>query len=73
MPIYDYACESNGQTLEVLHRINDTVKTWGELCDKAGIEPGSTPLDAPVTRIISGTNVNTIVKPMELSSILPRD
>ncbi|MBL4762859.1 MAG: zinc ribbon domain-containing protein [Gammaproteobacteria bacterium] len=73
MPIYDYTCASNEQTIEVMHRMNETLKTWGELCEKAGIEPGSTPRDTTVTRIISGVNVNTIMKPMELSSILPRD
>lgn len=57
MPIYDYLCEENNQTIEVLQRMNDTIKTWGELCDKAGIEPGDTPIDSPVARVITAPNL----------------
>ncbi|WP_006786619.1 hypothetical protein [Thiorhodospira sibirica] len=57
MPTYDYRCESNGHIVEVMHRMNDQIATWGELCTKAGIEPGNTPLDTPVTRLATGGNV----------------
>ncbi len=30
MPTYDYQCERNGEILEVKHKINDAVSTWGE-------------------------------------------
>ncbi len=54
MPTYDYRCEANGRVVEVRHGMNETVATWGELCERAGIDPGDTPLDAPVRRLISG-------------------
>ncbi len=54
MPTYDYRCEANGRVVEVRHGMGETLATWGELCERAGIEPGDTPLDAPVRRLISG-------------------
>ncbi len=57
MPTYDYRCETNGRVVEVMHRMNDQMHNWGDLCDKAGIEPGDTPPEAPVTRMATGGNV----------------
>lgn len=54
MPSYDYRCESNGRVIEVRHGINDRLATWGEVCAKANIDTGDTPLDAPVRRLITG-------------------
>lgn len=54
MPTYDYLCEANGRTLEVSHKMSETLATWGELCARLGIEPGKTPKTAPVQRLISG-------------------
>lgn len=54
MPSYDYRCEANGQVVEVRHAMNERLSTWGDLCERAGIERGATPADAPVERIISG-------------------
>lgn len=53
MPIYDYFCPSNNQQLEVWHSMNQEVKTWGEVCQLAKCEPGDTPEDAPVRRLVS--------------------
>ncbi len=72
MPTYDYRCEANGKIVEVIHSISETMKTWGELCDKAGIKYDSTPADAAVTRHISGGSFNKIKAAIELSSILPK-
>jgi predicted nucleic acid-binding Zn ribbon protein len=57
MPTYDYLCESNGARLEVKHKMAQTISTWGELCQLAGVEPGDTPLDAPVKKLITGAAV----------------
>ncbi|MEO1751316.1 zinc ribbon domain-containing protein [Thiofaba sp. EF100] len=54
MPSYDYRCPANERVLEVRHGMNESIANWGELCARAGIEPGDTPLDAPVERLISG-------------------
>jgi hypothetical protein len=56
MALYDYYCETNGRTIEVRHGMTTSIDTWGELCEKARIEPGDTPADAPVRRLI-GTPV----------------
>ena len=53
MPRYDYQCEQNGWTVEVSHGINEKLTRWGQVCERAGIEPGDTPPDAPVERLIS--------------------
>ena len=53
MPIYDYYCPHNGRVVEVRHSMNERLKTWGEVCRQAGIDPGETPLDAPVEKLIS--------------------
>lgn len=52
MPKYDYTCPANGQTVEAEHSWSKTLATWGDLCAAAGIEPGDTPLDSPVERLI---------------------
>ena len=54
MPTYDYRCEANNRVIEVKHGMNESIQTWGALCERAGIEPGATPVDAPVVRLISG-------------------
>ena len=53
MPSYEYRCASNGQTLEVRHAMDERLSTWGELASRAGADPGETPADAPVERLMS--------------------
>lgn len=57
MPTYDYRCDSNGQTVEVKHRMSENITTWGELCKSAGVEVGSTPTNSPVRRLATGGQV----------------
>ncbi len=57
MPTYDYRCDTNGQVLEVSHRMSETLSTWGELCSRLGTSPGDTPADAPVHRLATGGNI----------------
>jgi hypothetical protein len=59
MPSYDYYCPANDLTIEVSHRMNETVSTWGELCEKSGQEPGSTPLESPVEKKITCCQIST--------------
>ena len=54
MPTYDYFCEANGRQVEVSHKMSENLSSWGELCGQAGIEPGDTPNDSPVKRLITG-------------------
>jgi hypothetical protein len=37
--------------------MNEAVSTWGELCTLAGIEPGETPVNTPVEKLITGGQV----------------
>lgn len=57
MPTYDYRCEANGQVVEVSHRMSETLRTWGELCEAAGRDLGDTPADTPVSRMATGGNL----------------
>ncbi|MEL7472729.1 MAG: zinc ribbon domain-containing protein [Planctomycetota bacterium] len=53
MPTYEYRCETNGRTLEVRHPMSANPDTWGELCKLGELDPGDTPSEAPVERLIS--------------------
>lgn len=68
MPTYDYRCEKNDTVIEVRHGMSLTVKTWGELCDLAGIDPGVTEKVTPVVRLATGGNV---VKSSTLKNNMP--
>ena len=57
MPTYDYKCDANEQILEVKHKMSEVVENWGELCEKANIDPGNTPLDTPVKKLATGGQV----------------
>lgn len=53
MPRYDYFCDENGRTLEVIHAMALQVSNWGELCGLAGAQVGSTDPNASVHKIIT--------------------
>ena len=53
MPYYEYRCAENGRTLEVRHGMDERLATWGELVRAAGADPGDTPSDAPIERLLS--------------------
>jgi predicted nucleic acid-binding Zn ribbon protein len=57
MPTYDYLCESNGQKIEVSHKMSENISSWGELCARTGRPVGDTAADAPVKRLISGAAI----------------
>ncbi len=57
MPTYDYRCETNGRTVEVKHGMAENLSTWGELCERTGVELGGTPADSPIKRLISGGQI----------------
>ncbi len=59
MPTYEYLCEANGRVLEVRHKMAERLKTWGELCARAGIPPGRTSPAAPVKKLISAGFIGT--------------
>lgn len=63
MPTYDYHCENNSRTVSVQHSMKEKLANWGELCQRAGVEPGDTPAAAPVERVISGGIALPIASP----------
>ena len=78
MPLYDYFCPSNNRQLEVMHSISQEVKTWGEVCQLANCDPGDTPVDAPVRRVVSAPMLsiptsNTDYKNAGFTKLVKRD
>ena len=70
MPRYDYYCEDNGITVEVVHSMMDQVKDWGELCERAGMELGVTDAKAVVRRVItSAPMMNTPTGNAQLKNV----
>jgi len=57
MPTYDYRCETNDKVVEVSHRMSESISTWGELCERAGIDLGDTPSNTPVKKLATGGNL----------------
>jgi hypothetical protein len=55
LPRYDYFCSANDRTVEVVHSITATLRTWGDVCKAAGLKPGKTPATAKVQRMIAPT------------------
>ncbi|MBX3321496.1 MAG: hypothetical protein KF757_00755 [Phycisphaeraceae bacterium] len=53
MPQYEYRCPANQRLVEVEHSMSDEIRTWGELCTLASIDPGPTPASEPVEKVIS--------------------
>ncbi|MDA0788156.1 MAG: zinc ribbon domain-containing protein [Proteobacteria bacterium] len=51
MPRYDYFCEDNGRTVELVHSMSLKVDTWGDVCRMAGINPGTTAPQARVRKV----------------------
>ena len=78
MPLYDYICESNGTTIEIIHRMTEQIKTWGQLCERSGQPLGDTPADAPVEKLVgSGSPLNApntlakAVTPKDCATAMP--
>ncbi len=72
MPTYDYRCDTNQQTIEVRHSLSEEINTWGELCAKAGIQTGDTPVEANVIKLISICRIGKSELPRFDPSILPK-
>ena len=51
MPVYEYRCEENGQTVDVSHPMDVLLHTWGEVCYVAQIPLGDTPPQSPVKKV----------------------
>lgn len=52
VPLYDYRCPANNRTVEVRHSMHETITSWAELCRLTGMDPGDTPADSPVERLV---------------------
>ena len=57
VPFYDYQCPANGRIIEVRHSMRETVSSWASLCELADLDPGDTPHDSPVERLVSAPGV----------------
>ncbi len=78
MPVYEYICPENGQTVEVIHPMSESVKTWGRLCELAEIPMGTTPGTSPVQKLIFVPGISTPagdvkLKEMGFTKLVKRD
>ncbi len=69
MPVYEYLCPANGETVTVVHSMNERVSTWGELCALAGRDPGTTPANAPVEKLLFAPGICTPVGDSKLKEL----
>ena len=54
MPRYDYHCDENGLTVEIVHSIAEKVLNWGDLCRLAEVwDPGLQQRDSDNTSLRS--------------------
>lgn len=78
MPVYDYHCEANGQTVEVKHRVDVELTTWGEVCYAAQIPLGDTEFLEPVRKVLSPPGIalpagNAKLKDLGFTKLVRRD
>ena len=69
MPVYEYFCPANGQTISVVHSMHHRITTWGELCEMAGQAIGATPSDAPVEKLLFAPTISTPVTDSKLKEL----
>jgi len=53
MPRYDYYCDANQKTVEVIHSMTRKLKTWGEVCELAKLSLDGLPAQTAVSRVIT--------------------
>ncbi|HKK16921.1 MAG TPA: zinc ribbon domain-containing protein [Gammaproteobacteria bacterium] len=78
MPTYDYYCKANNRTVEVVHTMNVTLGTWGEVCYVAQIPLGETDPLAPVRKVISAPAIavsigNSTLREKGFTKLVKRD
>ena len=69
MPTYVYLCDANGAAVEVIHSMAEGLETWGEVCERAGCDPGDTPAEEPVRRRIFAPGVQAVRGAAELKNL----
>jgi len=73
MPTYQYHCPTNNRIIEVQHGMKESLNSWGDVCQRAGLDLNGTPADAAVERIISGGLMGTVSGGTAKSSeVLPK-
>jgi len=79
MPRYDYYCEANQKTVEVVHGMTIKLKTWGEVCELAKISLEDVPAPTKVSRVITQAPMantptgNVGLKDMGFTKLVKRD
>ena len=71
MPLYEYLCDANGETVEVVHPMDATLSIWGEVCYVAQIPLGDTNPSAPVRRVLTSPPAGQVPAGRAPGSISP--
>jgi hypothetical protein len=51
--------------------MSENLATWGELCAQAHVDPGDTPPDSPVQRLITGGSVISSTRREAAPPVMP--
>jgi hypothetical protein len=79
MPVYEYLCEANGQTVRVKHPMKHIIRNWGELCYAAQLPLGDVDFEAPVRKVFGsppGISIpvgNSTLKNTGFTKLVKRD
>ncbi len=78
MPMYQYYCATNGESVEVFHSMSEELSTWGELCEAAGLPIGETAPESAVERILYPVGLampqgNAKLKELGFTKLVKRD
>lgn len=78
MPVYEYRCDDNGQTVTVKHGMDYVIRNWGELCFAAQVPMGDIDFEAPVRKLMSAPAIsiptgNSTLKNAGFTKLVKRD
>ena len=70
MPVYEYRCDANGLTVDVVHPMDSTLETWLEVCYVAQIPVGDTDPTSAVRRVMTrAPGVSVVTSNAELKNM----
>ena len=79
MPVYEYFCEANGKTIDVVHGLDTELHTWLEVCYAAQCPLGDTDPLASVHRVftrapgVSVTKGNAELRDLGFTKLVKRE
>lgn len=78
MPVYEYYCPANDQSIELVHSMTERLSTWGEVCRMANHPCDPALASSPVERLLFAPGVcapagNSKLKELGFTKLVKRD